>query len=1039
MRRGLPVALALAVVAGCSGSRPGSTQTDADADGPDDVAPGRDGGAAGADAAKADGPKGNDAGDAPRDAMTADADARADADAATHADAVTADQHVASVCDYATQTLPIPSAAVAGVLTGTSRNPAVSCEASVATKGPDAFFTLNVDAYTIVELTVTSVVDTLVAVRSGCGENTTEVACGDLPPDSSADAGAPAGGGADAAMPFGDASVSDLRVSSVRVGLAAGSYTVIVDTLTLGPATSAPFTIAARVIPPADNASCAAPTLLTSNGTAQGDLDFSGQPTATCGGGTGGELFYAVGVPAGERLTVQAAPTAGDRGWMPTVSAFSACGGTTCLAQGRTTAGVTQQLDWVNNGTNWRLVTFAIGADGPVHGAQFTVSATVTDLLASCERPTPVHDGTALTGQNLADALMSTTLTCLNGPAQALYYVATLLPQQEIDVQANATDNSGASFNIGLRSSCTDQCPGLAKPGSTTNVGSTPETVIIEITSTNGVTNGSFELDVSIPPPPAGINVTPTSGLVTSEDGTTATFQVVLMSPPTSDVTIAIASDTPTEGKASPGTLVFDATDWSVPQTVTVTGVDDQVPDGARDYLIVTSPAVSADVRYSGLDAADVAATNLDNDPGLTFDGANELVTSEAGTSTSFQVRLNRKPTSSVTVPLSSSNLNEGQVSPASLTFTTDNWQTPQTVTVTGVDDAVTDGTRAYAVVTGAFVSADPAYGGQNPPDVTVHNLDDDYKAVGVKLISGAGTCNIPSTPAPIALDAFNTIYVVLDCDGALSLLTSTDGGVTFSAPADIPGTSSFSGTYTIAAGGGTLYLVLQTPSGAFEIMSTKNAGTTWSPPTSLALPGPVTISAGLDTVVAISPDPNGTNTVLQRSIDGGRTFLPRQSLAFPTSSVVVEPDGKTVWVTSFVDPNTTIFESTDAGGTFTSITSDAIESGFSAVGHKTFVELESDQTRVVDLTDPTMITEGPASTISVDELVFDDRDDVTALGTDETGTHTVALRVNMATPSDPVTIGPHSDVAGGVALSRSAVASLLYSNQLMFFAVTTF
>ena len=45
------------------------------------------------------------------------------------------------------------------------------------------------------------------------------------------------------------------------------------------------------------------------------------------------------------------------------------------------------------------------------------------------------------------------------------------------------------------------------------------------------------------------------------------------------------------------------------------------------------------------------------------------------------------QPTANVTLDLSSSNTSEGTVAPASLTFTTADWNVPQTVTVTGVND----------------------------------------------------------------------------------------------------------------------------------------------------------------------------------------------------------------------------------------------------------------------------------------------------------------------------------------------------------------
>jgi hypothetical protein len=116
------------------------------------------------------------------------------------------------------------------------------------------------------------------------------------------------------------------------------------------------------------------------------------------------------------------------------------------------------------------------------------------------------------------------------------------------------------------------------------------------------------------PPPPPGITVTPVEGLVTTEEGGTDTFSVVLDTQPTADVIIDLSSSDPSEGTVSPASLIFIAEDWDLPQTVTVTGVDDAIVDGNIPYTIVTAPAVSADSDYNGLDAADVSVTNLDDD-----------------------------------------------------------------------------------------------------------------------------------------------------------------------------------------------------------------------------------------------------------------------------------------------------------------------------------------------------------------------------------------------------------------------------------------
>ena len=109
-----------------------------------------------------------------------------------------------------------------------------------------------------------------------------------------------------------------------------------------------------------------------------------------------------------------------------------------------------------------------------------------------------------------------------------------------------------------------------------------------------------------------GITLTPASGLVTSESGSSTTFEVVLDLAPTADVTIALNSSDLSEGTVSPSSLTFTPTNWHVPQTVTVAGVDDVGPDGDVAYAIVTAPAVSSDPSYDDLDAGDVLITNLD-------------------------------------------------------------------------------------------------------------------------------------------------------------------------------------------------------------------------------------------------------------------------------------------------------------------------------------------------------------------------------------------------------------------------------------------
>ena len=115
---------------------------------------------------------------------------------------------------------------------------------------------------------------------------------------------------------------------------------------------------------------------------------------------------------------------------------------------------------------------------------------------------------------------------------------------------------------------------------------------------------------------PTGITVTPTSGLLTTEDGGTATFSVKLESEPISSVRIPLRSSDPGEGVADTQVLEFTPANWTMAQTVTVTGVnDDGEEDGPERYVILLERAQSRDRFYDGFNPADVLVTNQDNDP----------------------------------------------------------------------------------------------------------------------------------------------------------------------------------------------------------------------------------------------------------------------------------------------------------------------------------------------------------------------------------------------------------------------------------------
>lgn len=119
--------------------------------------------------------------------------------------------------------------------------------------------------------------------------------------------------------------------------------------------------------------------------------------------------------------------------------------------------------------------------------------------------------------------------------------------------------------------------------------------------------------------------VTPTSGLTTTESGGLASFNVQLSGncPPLNDVEIQLSTSDPSEGTVAPQMIVIPFQQWTQPQVVTITGVDDVPPDGDIQYSINTSTTFSFDQCWDNLAVADVSVTNLDNEPppGIAFSG----------------------------------------------------------------------------------------------------------------------------------------------------------------------------------------------------------------------------------------------------------------------------------------------------------------------------------------------------------------------------------------------------------------------------------
>jgi hypothetical protein len=546
----------------------------------------------------------------------------------------------------------------------------------------------------------------------------------------------------------------------------------------------------------------------------------------------------------------------------------------------------------------------------------------------TCGAPLALSDGQTLTDQTFVVASEDGG-GCRPQGMITRYYSATLKSLQVLRLQIATKyyDGNIPPVAVYVRDQCAaGACTrGDAPTFTLQNTGDATKSYLIEV-STSAPAQGrapTFDMQVSMPPPRGEVKVTRTGDLVTSEDGGEATFQVVLTVATRSPVTIPLSSSAAGEGTVAPSSLTFTPENWNQPQTVTVTGVDDAVKDGNQAYLAVLGPAVSTEERYSGLDATDVPVTNFDDEAGFRITRVSGLATSESGATVVFEVTLSAAPAAAVHLPLSTSDSGEATVTPAELVFDDTNWNVAQTVTVTGVEDAIVDGPQPFTVVTGAVVSTDTGYAGTDLPDVPLRNLDNDYARVAAKVLPFGQYC-LPSILTKITSDQGGRLYVHGMCTAQATephpyvpqVATSNDAGLTFSTPHTF---ATLDQVIALQGGAAGEAFLLAMMGASYQLTRTEDGGATWTAPVEVTksvagMIQPRMVVEGKQVVLTWT---NNDVRTFWSSADGARTFRKVTPPSAPdVAEFSVTPEG-TIWVLDHLSSPRRLYKSTDGGASF--------------------------------------------------------------------------------------------------------------------------
>lgn len=217
------------------------------------------------------------------------------------------------------------------------------------------------------------------------------------------------------------------------------------------------------------------------------------------------------------------------------------------------------------------------------------------------------------------------------------------------------------------------------------------------------------------------------SGMV-SESGSTTTFDVRLESPPIGNVVLNILSDHSKESIADKNTLTFGPLNWNTHQTVTVTGLDDNLIDGNQTTIFTISVDTSgADNNFYKYPVKTYTVITSDNDVAGIILSSNSGTVTESGITETFTVALSAQPATDVVLSLVSNNILEATLDPAVIKFKPADWNRSQKVVVRGVDDDLLDGNQT-AKVTIAVVdkNSDDEFTLVADKIYTVTNLDNE-------------------------------------------------------------------------------------------------------------------------------------------------------------------------------------------------------------------------------------------------------------------------------------------------------------------------
>ena len=392
--------------------------------------------------------------------------------------------------------------------------------------------------------------------------------------------------------------------------------------------------------------------------------------------------------------------------------------------------------EWTFTDSDWKTaqtVTVTASQDGDARDDTATLSHSVASTDADYNGITVSEVEVTVTDDEMAGvSIAPAELTIAEGGSDSYEVVLTSKPSHEVTV----TITHSGDGDIGMdhqeltftgsdwETAQTVTVSAAQDEDARDDVATLSHSVASTDTDYNGISVS--EVDVAVTDDEtAGVSILPEE--LTIAEGGSDTYQVVLTSQPTHEVTVTITHSGDGDIGMDHQELTFTGSDWETAQTVTVSAAQD---DDARDDVATLSHTVtSTDGDYNGITVSEVAVTVTDDEMAGVSILPEELAIAEGG-SDSYRVVLTSQPAHDVTVTISYSGDQDVSIDDQELTFTGSDWETPQAVTVSADQDD--DARDDAATLSHSVASTDGDYNGITVPEVDVTATDDETAGVSI-------------------------------------------------------------------------------------------------------------------------------------------------------------------------------------------------------------------------------------------------------------------------------------------------------------------